>query len=286
MNMPATAQGPKIALLAMLAVCAIALGAGCGPDKTQDHSSASPAPGTNPPTPTPNPGGSTENRVLRLDGKTASLRVPDSPSLHSLTNAMTLEVWFKAASFYRQNGAVNSLLRKNVEANGENFFLRFRILSGQPVIEMSSGNQVLRAPYDFEPGTWYHLAGTYDGKVMTVLVNGVVAGSQRFSGSIQMDDSDLMIGKGDPNFSSGEYFHGDIDEVRLWNVARSPEQIRAAMNTRLTGKEPGLAAYWTFDDGTANDVSTNGNKGVLDGETQILAVTPPDAPPLSSSPKR
>jgi RNA polymerase sigma factor (TIGR02999 family) len=31
------------------------------------------------------------------------MRVPDSPSLHTLTNAVTLEVWFKAASFYKRN---------------------------------------------------------------------------------------------------------------------------------------------------------------------------------------
>jgi hypothetical protein len=203
------------------------------------------------------------------------MRVADSPSLHSLTNGFTLEVWFNAESFYSQNGAVNSLLRKNVQAGGQNYFLRFRIVGGAPAIEMSSGNQILHATYDFEPGTWYHLAGTYDGKTMAAFVNGQKVGSTRQAGPIELDDSDLMVGKGDPDYSDGEYFHGQIADIRIWNVARSGEQIQAAMKTKLTGKEPGLVALWTFEDGTAKDQSGNGNNGVLDGDAKMTTVKIP-----------
>jgi hypothetical protein len=47
----------------------------------------------------------------------------------------------------------------------------------------------------------------------------------------------------------------------------------------LTGKEPGLVAYWTFDDGTAKDMSGNGNNGVLDGNTRIVTVAAAKANP-------
>lgn len=260
-------------LFAVFGMLAIAVGCGCEPDKTQEHAGTSPTAPTNPPTTSTSPSSLPNNRVLRLDGKTAFVRIPDSPSLHSLTNNMTLELWFKAASFYKQSAAVNSLLRKNVEAGSENFFLRFRIMGTKPAVEMSAGHQTVGAPFNFEPGTWYHLAGTCDGKMMTAFVNGEAIGSQRFTGPIEIDDSDLLIGKGDPSFSMGEYFHGDIDEIRIWNIARSPDQIRAAMRARLTGKEPGLMAYWPFDDGDAKDFSQNGNNGILDGEAQIVEVS-------------
>ena len=39
------------------------------------------------------------------------------------------------------------------------------------------------------------------------------------------------------------------------------------MNARITGKEPGLIAYWNFDDGTAEDQSGHANSGVLRGGT-------------------
>ena len=111
-------------------------------------------------------------------------------------------------------------------------------------------------------------------------------GSQRFTGPIEIDDSDLMIGKGDPAYSLGEYFHGDIDEIRIWNVARSPEQIRAAMSGRLSGREPGLVGYWAFDDGTAKDQTGNGNNGVLDGDSRIVSANTTNASLSSPSQKK
>jgi hypothetical protein len=215
--------------------------------------------------------GSSSNRVLNLDGKTGGMRVPDSSTLHSLTNAITLEVWFRAVAFYPENGSVNSLIRKNVAEGEENFFLRFRTIEGEPWIEMSPGNRVgvLRASYQFATNRWYHLAGTYDGNEAAVFVNGSRVKSQRLAGSMAIDDSELFIGKGDPQWSSGEFFHGSVDEIRIWNIARSAEQIQAAMKGNLTGKEAGLIAYWNFDLGQATDLSGHGSDGRLEGGARI-----------------
>jgi hypothetical protein len=54
------------------------------------------------------------NRVLSLNGSSGYLQVDDAQSLHSFTGAITIEVLLKASSFYRGNGNVNSLIRKNV----------------------------------------------------------------------------------------------------------------------------------------------------------------------------
>ncbi len=212
------------------------------------------------------------NRVLSLDGEEAYVQVADSQSLHSFTNAITIEVWLKASSFYAENGYINSIIRKSINQGLENFFLRFRNVAGKPAVEMSIGYDIetMRAPGEFAVGTWYHLAGTFDGSTMTVLADGVSIRSNKVSGPPYIDKSDLFIGKGDPEFSFGEYFHGELDEIRIWNVARSPEEIKAAMSTPLTGKEEGLVAYWNFDDGTAKDLSGHGNDGVLNGDAQIV----------------
>ncbi len=224
----------------------------------------------------------TLNRVLALDGKSGYMRVAHSDSLGSFTNAITIEAWFKASSFYTGQGNVNCIIRKNVSAGAENFFVRFRILDGKPLVEMSPGAQigVLRAPHEFAAGTWYHLAGIYNGSTITILVNGGRIKSERLPGPMYMDESDLFIGKGDPEFSFGEYFSGTLDEVRIWNVARSQEEIRAAMNTSLTGQELGLVAYWNFDDGTAKDVSRHGNDGTIHENARIMESARPTAPVL------
>jgi carboxyl-terminal processing protease len=215
------------------------------------------------------------NRVLDLDGSAGSMVVARPAYLYSLSNALTLEVRFRAAAFASQNGAVNCLLRKNPAAGGENFFLRFRAINGHPVVEFLPGPKIglVRAAFDFQPGTWYQLAATYDGARASVLVDGAVVATAALSGPIRIDDSDLLIGRGDPAFSAGEYFNGALDEVRVWNVARSPAQLKTAMHSPLTGKEPGLLAYWNFDDGTTADQSGHGNRAVLTQGAQIVPLS-------------
>lgn len=79
---------------------------------------------------------STDNWVLNLDGKTGSMRVADSQSLHSFSNAITIEVWVKASS-YAEYGDINSIIRKNVASGAENFLLRFRNIGGNLWAQMS-----------------------------------------------------------------------------------------------------------------------------------------------------
>src|SRR3974377_417940 len=127
--------------------------------------------GKSPPTSIP-VGEARTNRVLSLDGKTGCMAVADAPAPHTLSNAMTREVWFKAASFYQDGGGGNSLLRKNVAANSENFSPPFRTIDGKPWVGVSPGNDlgVLRASYDLATGQWYHLAATYDGSAVRLFV--------------------------------------------------------------------------------------------------------------------
>ena len=53
---------------------------------------------------------------------------------------------------------------------------------------------------------------------------------------------------------AGQY-DGGLDEVRLWNVARTASAIQATMNTELAGTEAGLVAYWRFNEGLGTSVA-------------------------------
>ncbi len=220
------------------------------------------------------------NRVLSLDGQGDCMRVADSQTMRSFSDAITIEIWLKASSFYAENGGINSIIRKNIISGAENFLLRFRNIDGAPMLDMGLGGEVggLRVDHEFAVGTWYHLVGTYDGSTITIFVNGLFIDSKNISGRLHIDQSDLYVGRGDPTFSDGEYFHGVLDEIRIWNIARSQEQIQAAMNTSLSSKEEGLLAYWNFDDGTTKDLSGHGNDGLLDGGARIVESPRPDSP--------
>ena len=72
------------------------------------------------------------------------------------------------------------------------------------------------------------------------------------------------------------FFHGQIDEIRIWNMARTPEEIKATMNRTLVGDEPGLVGYWNFDHDGAGDLSKNSNHGTLHGDAMIMESALPD----------
>jgi signal transduction histidine kinase/CheY-like chemotaxis protein/ligand-binding sensor domain-containing protein len=112
-------------------------------------------------------------------------------------------------------------------------------------------------------GEWNHVATTYDGTNYRAFVNGVLIESIPLA-AVPVDTPVRWIGK------VNSQFNGRIDDVRLWSVVRSPEEIHAGMKNTLTGLEPGLVACWTFDNGTARDLSTNGYHGQLVGGARLV----------------
>jgi len=118
---------------------------------------------------------------------------------------------------------------------------------------------------------WTHVAVSYDGTNMTLYVNGVAdVSTSRFStGPLNTTGYDWRIGNGvDINYLR-ESFQGTIDEVRVWDYARTQTQINVAKDFGMTGNEPGLVAYYKLDDGTGSttteDSSPSMSDGVLDG---------------------
>jgi C-terminal processing protease CtpA/Prc len=225
------------------------------------------------------PANASTNGVLLLNGKTSYLEVPDSPALHSIPNALTLDLWFNANSFSPPDGDVVSILRKNVEVGKENFFLRFRTRDRQTAVEFSPGIGVgtFRAPVQFRTNTWYHLAATYDGTNGRIFVNGASMSAAARRGIIAIDSSNLMVGRGDPDYSGGEFFAGALDEIRIWNVARSQSQIQAAAAHSLSATNQGPVAYWTFDNAAEFENSPHGEHGELKGDARIVALARPSA---------
>lgn len=123
-------------------------------------------------------------------------------------------------------------------------------------------------------GTWNHVVLRYNQTNSTLdgFLNGIPGpGSsvvrltpQRCGGSLW-----YALGLADSqSLGSGAYFNGQIDEFRVWNIARSTADIQASALRPIAGNEPGLAFYWRFDDcaGTAaQDATGHGYDGTLYG---------------------
>ncbi len=101
----------------------------------------------------------------------------------------------------------------------------------------------------WETGVWYHLAMSWDGAVADVYVNGVLQASEPVAKELWAVANPILIGAG----ADGVGFVGLLDEVRLWSSARFEAQIRASLCS-VVGDEPGLAAAWSFDEGSGQSV--------------------------------
>jgi len=165
---------------------------------------------------------------LSFNGTTARVVIPDNPTLR-LTTGLTLEAWVKP-------GVVNSAWRDVIYKGDDNYFLEATTgTSAQPGAGLtlaSTGNSVVFGPASLAVDTWTHLAQTYDGATVRLYVNGVQVASAPKSGLVVTSSYPLEIG-GDSIY--GQPFTGLIDEVRVFNVARTPTQIQSDMSTPLAG---------------------------------------------------
>ncbi|MBM4026884.1 MAG: hypothetical protein FJ280_16010 [Planctomycetes bacterium] len=134
-------------------------------------------------------------------------------------------------------------------------------------------------------GNWHHLAYVKDGTKVAVLVNGKEEASRNdMPASIAglAVQARIRIGC---NTGNARFFPGLIDEVRIWNYARSEAEIRESMTHELRGTEEGLVGYWQLNEGqgtTTQDLAPVPHHGTIVGatwttETAPVALAPPPA---------
>ena len=116
---------------------------------------------------------------------------------------------------------------------------------------------------------WHHVAATYDGTTWRLYLDGRLDGEVRANATPRAD-SIQHFGIGTALDSSGTpagRFHGLIDEVRVWDRARTEAEIAVGMREAITSAE-GLVARFALDeaDGGALD-SAGGHDGTIEGAT-------------------
>ncbi|MBI3502183.1 MAG: DUF1573 domain-containing protein [Bacteroidetes bacterium] len=149
---------------------------------------------------------------------------------------------------------------------------------GMEIRQPSGCTQTISSGVSVVLGTWYHIVGTDDGTTARVYVNGVLKASGTVEPNYVGYSGGTWIGG---ESCCGDYFPGLIDEVRIWNYARAQSQITSTLYSPLKGNETGLVAYYNFDNGTANDLSSGGHNGTfVNGASAVK----PNSPVPSSIP--
>lgn len=233
----------------------------------------------------------TTNLVLALDGSSGSVTVPTAPDLQNPAE-FTLEAWI-----YPQPGSQNNTIFINKSDNASGGTSRSYELQWVANADSAGPGSSLRlVVFLTNPGywafvdapaasnEWVHVAGRFSSSqgVFQIFTNGILAkmttdasGLPLTGASMRQTTLPVRFGRGD--YAPYFYTHGYMDEVRIWNGARSAQEICGNMFCRLTGTETNLAGYWNFDNGTANDLTGHGHNGTFAGTAQAVPIVGNDA---------
>jgi hypothetical protein len=218
------------------------------------------------------------NNALDFDGTNDNIRILDDNSL-DFTTQYTFEAWI-----YVKNYAHSTLISKwDDDANNRGWMINFGESGGTDklcVVHDNTGmySNPISWNSTFTPAlnTWYHIAVTFDANLASneikLYVNGNLFSQTSWAFNIYSSAANVYLG-GYDNPSNGlngganaRFFRGTMDDVRLWNTARTPTEILNNYQRELSGTEPGLVAYYPFNQGLAG-LSNIGITSVTDKTT-------------------
>jgi hypothetical protein len=119
--------------------------------------------------------------------------------------------------------------------------------------------------FNIQPNTWYHVANVCDASsitdtiIMATYINGVPGTIREWFEPVgRFISSSNVLRLGSAGFvaitSDVTSLKGSLDEVRIWDHARTPEQINRYKDKRLRCKETGLILYYSMNEGSGNTV--------------------------------
>jgi hypothetical protein len=211
--------------------------------------------------------------LVDLDGVDDRIEIPNE-SQFDFTNAMTVETWVKIDAFTRTNqtiiskGNIWTIRRNGATSNKIAFVVRSTTAptTNVPILSIN----------DITFGEWHHVVGTFDGTTTRFYLNGVLQGTNTIAlNSLSTNAEPLWIGNNSQDVT--RQFDGQIDEVRVWSVARTQNQIRENMHLTLTGNETGLVGYWQFNEtsgASVLDLVNNNDAALVNGTARVSATEP------------
>lgn len=206
------------------------------------------------------------------DLKAQSLYMTASPDWVSVGDLDVTGDQLTVEALIYYTGASVNIVSKHTNPSDVNYLLRIGSFEITTTSGFAAFSGAAASGVTISPNKMYHVAATYDGAMLKYYVNGCLTGEMPWTGD--MVQTNLITAIGQMSTCQCEQFLGYIDEVRIWNVARTQTEIATNMtNLPSPTTQPGLLGYWKFD---GNYINAQGNP-TFDG-------TPVNAPLLQQAP--
>ncbi len=200
--------------------------------------------------------------ALSFDGADDYVKVSNNSNLNPTTLTLGMWVYFNSLSGEPcplQKGATFANPGYAITIN--NSHVRFNI-------GRTGGESLLDSQTTLTTSQWYYIVATYDGTTQRIYINGVKDSNEAKPPSYETSNEELWIGTNKRQPTLTFPVNGKIDEVRIYNYARTQEQIRLDYNEGLAvrfGPTPmspagcdldpagcmskGLVGSWSMDEG-------------------------------------
>ena len=200
---------------------------------------------------------STNDSAISLNGSSQYASSPDN-SAFDITGTLTLAAWVKPATSSGNMTVAGKAGAYLLQTNGG--FWRYCLQGTGTYACISTGVPVVVSE-------WQHVAFTRSANTVNFYLNGSLAfntggADNAGSGNINNSSSEFQVGRQ----LTQAYFNGLIDEVKIWNTARTQSQIQSDLKTYGGSLAVGLVAYYDFNELVGNRVlnRSSGGSSALD----------------------
>ncbi|HKU15107.1 MAG TPA: LamG-like jellyroll fold domain-containing protein [Steroidobacteraceae bacterium] len=212
---------------------------------------------------------------LSFDGQNDIATVPNSASL-SPTAQITVEAWINPATIATdksQDRVISKVGSYELTISTGDTGCGFRTSGAVQWRATIAGVDGRICGGELTSGEWHHVAGTYDGTMVVLYVDGARVASAARAGAVAVSTAALMLGN---RKELDRAFDGGLDEVRVWRRALTQTELQQNAK-QLSGSETDLVAYYRADESSGQlltDATPNGNAGTRGLSNAIEASDP------------
>ncbi len=207
-----------------------------------------------------------ENHVLFFDGDndyiSGEFKTPPA-----IDKQASYELWFKAFPSNTEQILLDTTgITLSINAGGKIHAL----LKFEKIEENESLTKTLLSSFSMRDNQWHHVAITTDGQTASLYIDGSAHDTDSVPDSklLAPENKIFVIG------SDGKirFYHGLLDEIRIWNTFKSQKEILSSMHISSKGNEPDLAGYYPLHEAKGiiiQDLSNNKNDAKLGNADQV-----------------